>query len=94
VKFEWHPPKAESNLAKHGVSFEEAATVFADPLTDIQPDLLHSIDEARFLALGTSAAGRLLVVVFGERPGVIRLISAREATPRERRDYETYDPFA
>ena len=94
MKFEWHPPKAERNLAYHGVSFEEAATVFDDPLTDIQLDLLHSIGEARFLALGTSSAGRLLVVVFTERPGVIRIISAREATPRERRGYETYDPFA
>jgi hypothetical protein len=94
MNFEWHPPKAERNLAFHGVSFEEAATVFDDPLTDIQPDLLHSIDEARFLALGTSSAGRLLVVVFTEKPGVIRIISAREATPRERRNYETYDPFA
>lgn len=94
MKFEWHPPKAERNLAYHGVSFEEAATVFDDPLADIQPDLLHSIDEARFLALGTSSAEQLLVVVFTERPGVIRIISAREATPRERKNYETYDPFA
>lgn len=84
MKFEWHPPKAERNLVYHGVSFEEAATVFDDPLADIQPDLLHSIEEARFLALGTSSAGQLLLVVFTERPGVIRIISARSDAARKK----------
>jgi uncharacterized protein len=93
MKFEWYPGKAESNLTKHGVSFDEAATVFIDPLSDIQPDLMHSIDEARFIILGNSSVGNLLVVVFTETGDTIRLISAREATPKERRRYETFNPF-
>lgn len=94
MKFSWHPPKAERNLRDHGVSFEEACSVFDDSLADIQPDVRHSIEEARFIALGTSAQGRLLVVVFTEPADTIHLISAREAEPKERRHYETYDPFA
>jgi hypothetical protein len=94
MEFEWHPPKAKSNLERHGVSFEEATTVFNDPLADIQPDMAHSIGEARFIALGTSIQENLLVVVFTEKTDTIRIISVREATSRERRHYESYDPFA
>ncbi len=93
MNFEWYPAKAESNLTKHGVSFDEAATVFNDPLSDIQPDLMHSVDEARFIILGSSSVRNLLVVVFTEIGDTIRLISAREATPKERRRYETFNPF-
>lgn len=94
MNFEWHSPKAQSNLLKHGVSFEEASTVFDDPLVDIQPDFAHSVEEARFSAIGRSLQGRLLVVVFAEKTDAIRLITAREPTPKERRHYESYDPFA
>lgn len=94
MNFEWHLPKAKSNLEWHGVSFEEAATVFEDPLVDIQPDLKHSIEEERFAAVGTSSQGRLLVVVFTETTDTIHIITAREPTPKERRHYESYDPFA
>jgi uncharacterized DUF497 family protein len=91
MRFQWHWRKAEDNIKWHSVSFEEAATVFGDPLAEIEPDFAHSIDEDRFLAFGTSDQGRLLVVVFTERGDTIRIISAREMTPRERRDYELYD---
>lgn len=86
--FEWDPKKAEINLRKHGVSFDEATTVFADPLSILQPDPSHSVDEQRYLVLGTSARRRLLVVAFAERPPRTRLISARRATRNERRTYE------
>lgn len=91
MRFQWHWRKAEDNIKWHGVSFEEAVTVFGDPLAEIEPDFAHSIDEDRFLAFGTSDQGRLLVVVFTERGDTIRIISAREMTPGERRDYELYD---
>ncbi|MGA3373539.1 MAG: BrnT family toxin [Terracidiphilus sp.] len=84
----WDPGKAAVNLAKHGVDFEEAATVFRDPLLLVQPDLEHSEDEDRWLALGKSARQMLLVVVHTENEQTIRLISARKAQPRERRRYE------
>ncbi|NCO35274.1 MAG: BrnT family toxin [Armatimonadetes bacterium] len=86
--FEWDPVKAETNLRKHGVSFEEATTVFGDPLAMNMPDPDHSIDEERFVLLGTSHRLRLLVVAYAERGTRTRLISAREATRRERRQYE------
>lgn len=86
--FEWDPKKAEINLRKHGVSFDEATTVFADPLSILQPDPSHSGGEQRYLVLGTSARRRLLVVAFAERPPRTRLISARRATRNERRTYE------
>lgn len=88
LTFEWDDEKAASNLAKHGVSFEEAETVFADPLAGIGPDPDHSVREQREIAAGLSAAGRLLLVSFMERRGAIRIISARELTPPERRLYE------
>lgn len=90
VEYEWDGEKAAANLNKHGVAFDEARTVFEDPLADVVPDLAHSEDETRFVGLGTSAASRLLVVVFTERENRIRIISAREATPKERKHYGTY----
>jgi uncharacterized DUF497 family protein len=88
LRFEWDPAKDASNHEKHGVSFDEASTVFSDPLsfTILDPD--HSEDEFRFLTLGTSVQNRLIVVIHTDRAEAIRLISARVATPRERRNYE------
>jgi uncharacterized DUF497 family protein len=87
-EFEWDPIKATSNLRDHGVSFEEASTVFADPLAMLMADPDHSIDEDRFVLLGESTRRNLLVVAFAERPPRTRLISARQATRHERRQYE------
>lgn len=88
MHFEWDPEKARANLAKHGVSFEEAMRAFLDPLsvTILDPD--HSEGEDRFVLIGQSASGRFLVVVHADRGDAIRLISARRATRRERRTYE------
>jgi uncharacterized DUF497 family protein len=86
--FEWDPIKAASNLRDHGVSFEDASTVFADPLAMLMADPDHSVDEERFVLLGESTQRKLLVVAFAERPPRTRLISAREATRHERRQYE------
>ncbi len=85
---EWDPVKAESNLLKHGVAFEEAMTVLGDPLSITLPDPDHSREEDRLLLLGRSAAGRLLIVAITEREESVRIISARPMTPRERRTYE------
>ncbi len=88
-EFEWDPAKATANVRKHAGSFEEAMTAFGDPLSIMRPDPDHSLGEARYLVLGLSALGRLLVVVaFAERGPRTRLISARLADPRERRQYE------
>jgi uncharacterized DUF497 family protein len=84
----WDPMKALLNKEKHGVEFDEAATVFRDPLLLVQPDLEHSHEEERWLALGKSIRQLLLVVVHTENERTIRLISARKAEPRERRRYE------
>lgn len=89
MEFEWDPEKAITNLEKHAVSFSEATTVFGDPLELVIADPDHSINEARFLSLGRSDQMRLLVAAYTERQGRIRLISAREATPSERRWYES-----
>jgi hypothetical protein len=86
--FEWDQRKAAGNRAKHGVSFGEAATVFGDPLGRIVEDPRHSEAEQRLVLLGHSGAGGLLTVMFTERGEVIRIISARHATRRERKDYE------
>jgi uncharacterized DUF497 family protein len=86
--FEWDATKAETNLQKHGVSFDEASTVFGDPLSLLMSDPDHSIWERRYLLLGMSTRLRLLVVAFGERPPRTRLISGRQATRQERRRYE------
>ena len=89
VEFDWDPGKAASNLRKHGVSFDEAATVFADPLSITVPDPDHSQDEERFIIVGMSFSRRLLIVAHTERGLTIRLISARELTATEQSAYET-----
>jgi uncharacterized protein len=89
MKFEWDENKAEKNLTKHGVAFDEAKSVFNDPLFITFADPEHSIGERRFIILGESIQGRLLVVAYTERNSVTRLISARVATRRERRVYES-----
>lgn len=88
LTFEWDAEKAASNVAKHGVSFDEAATAFADPLGRIVNDPRHSIGEERLVLLGYSYRERLLAVMFTERGEALRLISARSATRQEQRDYE------
>lgn len=85
---EWDQEKAESNLRKHGVSFEEASTVFGDTLSNTIHDPLHSSVEDRFVTIGVSYRHRLVVVVHCDRDENIRIISARPATRRERTDYE------
>jgi uncharacterized DUF497 family protein len=87
--FEWNPEKAARNLNYHGVSFEEAATVFDDGGVVIEPDYAHSDFEERFYAIGISERARILFVVFTERGDAARIISAREATTREQKHYET-----
>jgi uncharacterized DUF497 family protein len=86
--FEWDARKARINLAKHGVAFEEALTAFGDPLSRTISDPDHSIEEQRYVSMGRSARGRLLVVAHTERGDTIRIISARLTTARERRQYE------
>jgi uncharacterized protein len=86
--FEWDEEKATANLAKHGVSFEEAKTVFADPLYVDFYDPDHSSDEHRYIIIGESQQRRLLIVSYTERDDVVRLISAREVTRSERETYE------
>ena len=88
LQFEWHERKAVSNFRKHGVSFEEAATIFGDPLSRTIPDHRNYSGEDRLVTIGMSFRRRLLVVVHLEEESRIRLISARRATPSERRDYE------
>lgn len=89
--FEWDRRKAESNLRKHGISFDEASMVFGDPLGLLMPDPDHSQEEDRYVLLGVSNQRRLLVVSFAERSPRTRLISARRATRKERRRYEEED---
>jgi uncharacterized DUF497 family protein len=88
LNFEWDRDKAAANLEKHGVSFEEASTAFGDPLSLTVGDPDHADDEQRFVLLGLSFRGRLLVVAHTDRGDVVRIISARPATRREQRDYE------
>ena len=88
LQFEWDDNKAKSNAAKHGVSFEEASTVFGDPLSLTISDPTHSQSEDRFIILGHSHKQRLLVVVHTDRGDRIRLISARRASKHERKSYE------
>ncbi len=88
MKFAWDPKKAAENLKRHGVDFREAATLFDDPLSTTFPDADHSTGEHRFLIIGMSALGRILVVSHTETADAIRLITARAATRRERRFYE------
>jgi uncharacterized protein len=88
LAFEWDDKKAKQNLKKHRLSFEEASTVFGDPLALTIPDPVHSEDEDRLNTLGESNRQRLIVVSFTDRGDKIRIISARLATRRERKDYE------
>ena len=86
--FEWDSAKAEANIRKHGVSFGEAATVFADPLSRDILDRVGAADEERFICIGRSYLGRFVVVRYAERGDRIRIISARVASRREKRAYE------
>jgi uncharacterized protein len=86
--FEWDPDKAESNSKKHHVSFDEASTVFGDPLEMTVYDPDHSDQEDRFISIGMSEQRRILVVSYTERPDRIRIISARVANKLERKEYE------
>ncbi len=86
--FQWDKKKARLNLKRHKVSFEEASTVFGDTLSRTIDDPLHSEDEDRYVIVGQSVQGRLLVVVHTIRGDNIRIISARVATPTERKNYE------
>ncbi len=88
LRFEWDRRKADLNLKKHGISFQEAASIFADNLSITIPDPDHSASEARFLDLGLSHRNRLLVVSYTERGEIIRIISARRASRSERKGYE------
>jgi uncharacterized DUF497 family protein len=88
LTFQWDPRKESTNQSKHGVSFEEAMTVFGDPFARIFDDLDHSFEEAREIIVGQSSQRRLLVVCFNQRSSGIRIVSARRATKREGRDYE------
>jgi uncharacterized protein len=88
VNFEWDEEKTQGNLEKHGVAFQEAQTVFNDPLYVDFYDPDHSFDEHRYIIIGVSQQGRLLIVSYAERGDAIRLISAREVTPAERKTYE------
>jgi uncharacterized DUF497 family protein len=88
VGFEWNEAKAKTNIEKHGVSFDEAVTVFGDPFSITIPDPDHSCDEERFVSVGSSDRGFILVVVYAERGSNIRIISCRKATRTERRFYE------
>lgn len=90
-RFEWDRRKAATNAQKHGVTFDEASTVFDDPLAAVFDDAEHSALEVRELIIGYAVTGRLLIVSFTERnEEMLRLISAREATRKEREEYESY----
>ena len=91
MRFEWDPNKAATNLETHGVSFEEATTVFGDPLSTTFFDPDHSESEYRFLTFGESEGGRKLVVVHTDRDDSVRIISARELSRKERRQYDEGD---
>jgi len=87
--FEWDKKKADQNIRKHGISLEEAATVFGDPFSITIYDPLHSQDEDSSVILGTSNKNRVLVVIHTDRQDRIRIISARKATKKERKQYES-----
>jgi uncharacterized DUF497 family protein len=88
VNFEWDPGEARRNRQKHRISFLEAATVFGDPLAETYSDPDHSMAERRFITVGMSSAGRVLMVAHADHDGNIRIISARKTTAREREQYE------
>jgi uncharacterized protein len=88
LRVEWDPDKATTNLKKHQVSFEEARTVFDDPLFITFLDIEHSLNEERYITIGLSKTNHLLLIAHADRGGIIRIISARKATNNERRFYE------
>ncbi len=88
VNFEWDPGKATQNRRKHRISFQEAATVFGDPLALTYSDPDHSQSEQRFITVGMSSAGRVLIIAHVDRNENIRIINARKTTQRERKYYE------
>ncbi|MCL1470681.1 BrnT family toxin [Argonema antarcticum] len=88
MEFEWNPDKAILNFEKHSVSFQEAATVFNDPLSVTFPDLNHSIGESRYVIIGISRFGQLLIVAHTDRAEKVQIISDRKATRQEKRFYE------
>lgn len=88
MRFEWDPAKAAANVPKHGVSFDEASTVFGDVLSVSGRDLEHSAGEVRYVTLGLSSEGRILVVCHTDRRNIIRIFSARPATRKEKKIYE------
>jgi uncharacterized DUF497 family protein len=88
LQFEWDSRKTQVNKRKHGITFEEASTVFGDALSLTIPDPAHSIGEDRFITIGTSVKNRLIVVVHTDRGDIIRIISARKVTGNERKQYE------
>ncbi|MFY9821885.1 MAG: BrnT family toxin [Thermoanaerobaculia bacterium] len=92
MRFEWDRAKATVNLQRHRVPFEEATSVFYDPLATTLPDPDHSVGEVRLITFGYSSRERLLVVAHTERDDAIRLISARLATTQEKKRYETQTP--
>jgi uncharacterized DUF497 family protein len=89
LQFEWDDNKSDRNLQKHGVSFEEAQTIFLDPNSQTYDDPIHSLEEPRYIDIGMSARGRLLVVVYTERNNKIRIISSRLSTIQEAKRYAT-----
>ncbi len=89
MRFEWDSEKAANNLRRHRISFDEAATAFFDPLSMTVPDPDHSAGERRFITMGASSRGRLIVVAHTERGSTLRIISARLASASERKRYET-----
>ena len=93
LQFEWDNEKARLNLNKHGINFEEAKAVFQDPLAYIFDDEWHSVGEKREIIIGQDDENRLLLVCFTERNQIIRIISARLTTKKERQDYEEYTQF-
>ena len=88
MQFSWDRSKAAANIKKHGVEFPEAATVFGDPLSSTIPDPDHSIGELRYITIGLSGTGRLLVIAHLDENDSVRIISARPATKAERKRYE------
>lgn len=88
LTFEWDEAKAASNLKKHNISFDEGKTIFNDPMLLTFEDMEHSEDEKRFINIGISGEGRVLVLIHTERYGRIRIISCRKATGSERKRYE------
>lgn len=88
LSFEWDPSKEKINLKKHGISFEEATTVFNDPFSLTIPDPIHSFEEERFITIGKSMLGKTIVVIHVDRGNNIRVISARKANHQEIKNYE------